>query len=204
MISDEVILFVEIFIFHSLTFVCIDWLIIYSFTSSSFHLPGDITIASHGWRAANFRPILGAQGLWAGRDLHLLRHGASVFPVSLVASYDKQGDVENLFLPGSSQVCVWMYVKGSLIDWLSRVLRPAQELFTYMETSPLPVKGCKIYAYARRSGPLSRERSFSCHTCCDTGPRFFRCHPKDRPVSRLLRHTWGYGGSILTQILTGE
>jgi hypothetical protein len=24
------------------------------------------------------------------------------------------------------------------------VLRPAQEYFTYMETSPLPVKGCKI------------------------------------------------------------
>jgi hypothetical protein len=28
-------------------------------------------------------------------------------------------------------------------------------------------------AYARRSGPLSRERSLSCHTCCDTGPRSF-------------------------------
>ena len=27
-----------------------------------------------------------------------------------------------------------------LIDY---VLRPAQEYFTYMETSPLPVKGCK-------------------------------------------------------------
>jgi hypothetical protein len=30
------------------------------------------------------------------------------------------------------------------IDWLFIVLRPAQEYFTYMETSPLPVKGCKI------------------------------------------------------------
>jgi hypothetical protein len=29
-------------------------------------------------------------------------------------------------------------------DWLFRVLRPAQEYFTYMKTSPLPVKGCKI------------------------------------------------------------
>jgi hypothetical protein len=28
--------------------------------------------------------------------------------------------------------------------WLLTVLRPAQEFFTYMETSPLPVKGCKI------------------------------------------------------------
>jgi hypothetical protein len=31
-----------------------------------------------------------------------------------------------------------------LIDWLFMVLRPAQEYFTYMETSPLPVKGYKI------------------------------------------------------------
>jgi hypothetical protein len=28
-------------------------------------------------------------------------------------------------------------------DRLYIVLRPAQEFFTYMETSPLPVKGCK-------------------------------------------------------------
>jgi hypothetical protein len=31
-----------------------------------------------------------------------------------------------------------------LIDSLFTVLRPAQESFTHMETSPLPVKGCKI------------------------------------------------------------
>jgi hypothetical protein len=28
--------------------------------------------------------------------------------------------------------------------WLFILLRPAQEYFTYMEMSPLPVKGCKI------------------------------------------------------------
>ena len=33
------------------------------------------------------------------------------------------------------------WVEDWLIDWLFRVLRPAQEYFTYMETSPLPVKG---------------------------------------------------------------
>jgi hypothetical protein len=57
-------------------------------------------------------------------------------------------------------------------------LRPSQNFFNCMETSPLPV----IYAYARRSGPLSREGSLSCLTCCDTGPRFFRSYPKDRPI----------------------
>jgi hypothetical protein len=76
-----------------------------------------------------------------------------------------------------------------LIDWLFTVLRPAQEFFTYMETSPLPVKGCRILAYARRSGPLGREVSLSCHTCSDTGPRFFRSLPKDRPIqSPLMTH----------------
>jgi hypothetical protein len=38
-----------------------------------------------------------------------------------------------------------------LIDFFT-VLRPAQEYFTYMETSSMPVKGCKIQAFARRSG----------------------------------------------------
>jgi hypothetical protein len=60
------------------------------------------------WRAAKFRPMLGAQGLWAGRDLYCAT--PAVFPVSSegpshsVASYDTQGDVENLFEPGSSRV----------------------------------------------------------------------------------------------------
>jgi hypothetical protein len=31
-----------------------------------------------------------------------------------------------------------------LVGWLFPVLRPTQECFTYMETSPLPVKGCKF------------------------------------------------------------
>jgi hypothetical protein len=53
-----------------------------------------------------------------------------------------------------------------------------------METSPLPM-GCKILAYVRRSWPLSREGSVSCHTCCDTGPRIFRSHPKARPNQSL-------------------
>jgi hypothetical protein len=72
-----------------------------------------------------------------------------------------------------------------------------------METSPLPVKGCKFSAYARRSGPLSREGSLSCDTCCDTGPRFFRSYPKDRPIQSPLTTRWGCRGPILTRILKG-
>jgi hypothetical protein len=80
------------------------------------------------------------------------------------------------------------------------VLRPAQEFFIYMETSPLPVKGCKILAYARRSRPLCREGSLSCHTCCLGFSGLIR---RTAPFSRLLRHTRGCGGSILTRILMG-
>jgi hypothetical protein len=47
-------------------------------------------------------------------------------------------------------------------------------------------RAAKCSPYARRSGPLSREGSLSCHTCCDTGPRFFRSHPKDRPIQSPL------------------
>jgi hypothetical protein len=35
-------------------------------------------------------------------------------------------------------------------------------------------------------GPLSSEGSFSCHTCCDTGLRFFRSYPKDRTIHSLI------------------
>jgi hypothetical protein len=52
--------------------IMIDWFIIYRFTSRSriFHLYGDVTVTGEGWRAAKFRPMLSAQGLWGGRDLY--------------------------------------------------------------------------------------------------------------------------------------
>jgi hypothetical protein len=60
------------------------------------------------WRAAKFKPMLGAQGLWAGRDLYratpTVIRGLVFFPVSsegpphFVASDDAQGGVEDLFL----------------------------------------------------------------------------------------------------------
>ena len=109
----------------------IDWLIDYLL----FYVPlKNISLIwrrhHYRWRTAKFRPMLGAQGLWAGRDLfrftpavtrglgfsglirrtalfsQLLRHtkgcGGSILPriltgPLLVAFYDTQGDVEDLF-----------------------------------------------------------------------------------------------------------
>jgi hypothetical protein len=98
----------------------------------------------------------------------------------------------------------WTITWSTLTDWLFTVLRPAQEFFTYMETSPLAVKGFKMLAYARRWGPLSRG-----------GGGLYRATPaltqdlgisglirRTAPFSRLLRHTRGCGRPILTRILT--
>jgi hypothetical protein len=84
----------------------------YSFTSRSriFHLYGDVTIAGEGLQSLGLCSAIRAFEQEVIFIVpHLLWHGASVFPVSSegpphsVAFYDTQGDVEDLFLPGSSQ-----------------------------------------------------------------------------------------------------
>jgi hypothetical protein len=91
---------------HPTDLQLIDWLIIYGFTSRSriFHLYGDVTIAGEGLQNLGLCSALRAfeqGGIFIVP--HLLWHGTSVFPVSsegppqLVASYDTQGDVEDLF-----------------------------------------------------------------------------------------------------------
>jgi hypothetical protein len=86
--------------------VC-DWLIDYLrfyVPLSIFHLYGDVTIAGEGLQNLGLCSALRAfeqGGIFIMP--HLLWHGTSVFPVSsegppyLVAFYDTQGDVEDLF-----------------------------------------------------------------------------------------------------------
>jgi hypothetical protein len=50
---------------------------------------------------------------------------------------------KTLCVNNDSSYC-WHYVCRFKLSRDCTVLRPAQEYFTYMETSPLPVKGCKI------------------------------------------------------------
>ena len=51
----------------------------------------------------------------------------------------------------------------------SGVYRPTREFFAHMETSPLPVKGCKlIVTYAQHSWSLNSEGSLEYHTYCDS------------------------------------
>jgi hypothetical protein len=66
-----------------------------------------------------------------------------------------------------------------LIGCLFTVLRPPPEFFTY-KYGEVTITGEGLQ---RRSGPLSRDGSISCHTCCDTGPRCFWSHSKDHPLT---------------------
>jgi hypothetical protein len=75
------------------------------------------------------------------------------------------------------------------MDWLIiyTALRPAQEFFTYMETSPLPVKGYKIQAFPRRSGPLSRGDLYRVTPAVTRNLGFSGLIRRTAPIRRLLR-----------------
>ena len=70
--------------------------------------------------------------------------------------------------------------------------RPTQEFFTHMETSPLPVKGCKLWPtmYAQHSWLLSSKGSLACHIFCDTGLPFKMVISEDPWDSHLLPSLW--------------
>jgi hypothetical protein len=87
--------------------------------------------------------------------------------------------------------------------WLFTVLRPAYEFFTYTKTSPLPSNGCNIY-----TGLCSALRAFEQGDLYRATPAVtqdlgFSCLiRRTAPFSRLLRHTTGCRGSIITRIFT--
>jgi hypothetical protein len=70
-------------------------------------------------------------------------------------------------------------IKIPLIDWRIFSLIRRRHHCRWRAAKFWPMHG-------RRSGPLSREGSLSCHTCCDMGPRFFLFHPKDSPIQSPL------------------
>ena len=77
-----------------------------------------------------------------------------------------------------------------LVCWRG-VYRPTREFFTHMETSPLPVKGCKfLKTYARHLRPLSSEGSLTCHAYCDTGLPFIMVISEDPWLSYMLPSVW--------------
>ena len=59
------------------------------------------------------------------------------------------------------------------------VLRPSQDYFTHIETSPLYRRRCRNLYLCYALMALCSEGSLSCHAYRDTGPRFLRSHPND-------------------------
>ena len=57
--------------------------------------------------------------------------------------------------------------------------RVTREIFTYLETSPLPMKGLQILTYARYLWSLSSECSLACHTYFDRGHPFMSAISED-------------------------
>ena len=63
---------------------------------------------------------------------------------------------------------------------------------------------CLIKVHARHLRLLSGEGSLSCHTNCNTGPRFLQSHPNGRPNSLVAITTRrGNLGPILGRISLG-
>jgi hypothetical protein len=89
-----------------------------------------------------------------------------------------------------------------LIDWLFTGLRPAQEFFTYMEASPLPVKDCKLKPMLGAQGLWAGRDLYRATPAVTKDLGFSGLIRRTAPFSRLLRHTRGCGGYILTRILT--
>ena len=78
----------------------------------------------------------------------------------------------------------WHYV------CLFGVLHPTREVFNLMETSQLPVEGCKFWLVLGTHGhwawPLSSEGSLACHTFCDMEHPFKIVISEDPWHSHLL------------------
>ena len=95
----------------------------------------------------NLGPLLGAYGIWAGRDLYSASTAVKVNVASSPESRKWPTDMS--FRPSSSVVrFTWVF-------------------FTHMETSPLPVKGCRFWPILGTSWRLSSDCSLACHTYCN-------------------------------------
>jgi hypothetical protein len=94
-----------------------------------------------------------------------------------------QNDIDGVIIETEQVTAMFWFLIGCLFY-------TQLESFTQMELSPF--KNCKMLAYAWYPGHLSREKSLSCHNCCDTGPQFIRSQSKDRHIKSPLTISKGF------------
>ena len=85
------------------------------------------------------------------------------------------------------------------------VSRPGQECFTHLETSPLLVKGCKLWSLIGNHGwSLSSEGSLACHTYCDTRHPFIMVISEEPLQSHLKPSLSVFTMSVVAGIRTSN
>ena len=155
------------------------------------------------WRAAKFRPMLGAQGFWAGRDLYratpavtrdlgfsgLIRRTAT-FSRLLRHTRGCGGSFLTRFLTGWLIDCLLFYVplKNISLIW-------GRHHYRWRAAKFRPMLGAQ--------GLWAGRGLYSATPAVTRGLGFSGLIRRTAPFSRLLRHSRGCGGSILTRILTG-
>ena len=86
-------------------------------------------------------------------------------------------------------ICMCSY----LFIFLFVNLRPARKIFPYGDVT---IVGEGLKKFGLYSTTMAFDQgSLSCHTCCDTGPRFLWCNPKDHPDLEQSPFTSKFWGS---------
>jgi hypothetical protein len=118
------------------------------------------------WRAAKFRPMLCSQGLWAGRDL---------FCATPAVTQDL--GFSGLIRRTAPFSRLLRHKRGCGGSILTRILTG----ILYGDVT-ITGEGLQNLDLCSALGAFE-QGTLSCHTCCDTGPRFFFwSHPKDHPI----------------------
>jgi hypothetical protein len=102
-------------------------------------------------------------------------------PLSLSLSLSVNIDYFFLRKISLSPVQSGNHVFGILLSIIYCYTSRSRIFLWYGHVEPMPVKGCKVWTYARRSGPLSRKGSLPCYT------GFSGLIRRTVPFNRLLR-----------------
>jgi hypothetical protein len=92
---------------------------------------------------------------------------------------------------------------NSLLVCLLTVLRFAQEFFTEMQTTPMPMKGCKFRPMLGTQGLWAGRDLHHATLTVTRNLCFSGLNWRTAPFSRLLWHAWWGRGQILSRIPTG-
>ena len=123
------------------------------------------------WRAAKFRPMLGAQGLWAGMDLYRATPAVTrdlgfsgLIRRTPLTTYEGMWVIYSNPDPHGDK---WFWKKCLFVCFESH-----EQFFSYLATVTIAGDRAANLDLCLALMTFSSEGSFTCHTYCDTGPSF--------------------------------